>query len=77
MSYARFSAHSDVYVYADARGFITCCRCKLEPVTLFKTADEVVAHLELHVDAGHRVPTYLMNRDVYPDEDFVEDYVYD
>ena len=31
MSYARFSAESDIYLFAHAGGFVQCCGCPLAP----------------------------------------------
>ncbi len=64
MSYARFSSESDVYVYASANGGIECSRCRFiadsqEPPrnnAVMVDEDEMIAHLEKHRRAGHRVP---------------------
>ena len=57
MAYARFSADSDVYVYADVRGGYVCERCPDVGSTFTcGTALELVAHLKEHVARGERVP---------------------
>ena len=64
MSYARFSSDSDVYVYASTAGGIECCRCRFIADThdtprndaVMVDEDEMIAHLEKHRKAGHRVP---------------------
>jgi len=58
MSWARFSADSDVYVYEDVAGYINCCGCSLEDPreTNFTEAAPLKAHLDRHVAAGHKVP---------------------
>lgn len=70
MSYCRFS-DADVYVYLDVGGYLNCCACslgKLEdgdlfPESFYATAtDDMLAHLQLHRDAGHDVPDYAIER---------------
>jgi hypothetical protein len=58
MAYARFSSHSDVYVYEDVRGFLCCMRCDLsdDRETRTKSRGEMIEHLEDHRRAGHKVP---------------------
>lgn len=55
MSYVRFSANSDVYIYASIMGGVECCGCRssMQSVNL-RTRTELVAHLEYHERAGHR-----------------------
>jgi hypothetical protein len=65
MSYARFGwDDSDVYVYLDVDGYLTCCSCRLMPerpsgfhewFKAYNTA-AMVAHLDQHRAAGHTVP---------------------
>lgn len=71
MSYARFSDHSDVYVYADVNGYVACCGCRLGDQWDFHSAEAIVAHLHEHDDAGHKVPSDLFDLDLYPPEDFI------
>jgi hypothetical protein len=66
MSYARFGTDgSDVYVFGASNG-LECCGCLLgrdtAPWTYYGglTTDEMIAHLQLHRDAGHTVPTDLV-----------------
>jgi hypothetical protein len=70
VSYARFASDSDVYVYASTAGGIECCRCRLiadghEPPrndAVMVDEDEMIAHLEKHRRAGHRVPDYAFDQ---------------
>lgn len=71
MSYARFGATSDVYVYAHVGGFVECCGCKLGDNWEHHSAAEIVDHLREHVAAGHLVAERLLDPAVYPSEDFV------
>lgn len=57
MAYARFTPGSDVYIFADIYGGITCCGCFLGPNSFnCETVDEMLSHLEKHKAAGHEVP---------------------
>jgi len=71
MSYARWSANSNVYVYADVRGGITCCGCAIYDgdYVNIKTSGYMIEHLDAHRAAGHLVPdyTYLGILEDYPD----------
>lgn len=57
MSYARFSRTSDVYLYADVKGGLTCCGCALQSdwaaFINMQTPEEAIAHLREHEAAGH------------------------
>lgn len=58
MSYARFSKTSDVYLYADVSGGLTCCSCWLSSTgrgefVRLMTPEDATAHLRLHEAAGH------------------------
>lgn len=58
MSYARFGWDgSDVYVFLDVGGFLSCCGCGLSRKS-FKanSTDEMIAHLREHIAAGDCVP---------------------
>ena len=72
MAYARIAKDSDVYVYEDMAGFISCCGCRLMPFLSSEwthTAAEMVEHLRKHEKAGHKVPAELLDEDLYgPDE---------
>ncbi len=52
MSYARFS-NSDVYVYHDSRGHLTCCMCEIGPDLETKSRTEMVEHMRAHEKVGH------------------------
>jgi hypothetical protein len=58
MSVCRWSDDSDVYVYYSIFGGIECSRCLLNGARIFNALDEpeMLAHLEQHKAAGHRVP---------------------
>lgn len=71
MSYARFGASSDVYVYDDAGGYIACCGCILGNEWDFHSVDEIVTHMQEHVDAGHKVNPSLLDPDTFSDCRFV------
>ena len=63
MSYCRFGADSDVYVFEASWGFC-CCACILgerghEPN--LPTPADAIAHLDRHVEAGHLVPQYAFD----------------
>lgn len=56
MSYARFGwGGSDVYVYLDVGGYLTCCGCS-ESITRFLTTEDMLKHLEWHKQQGDTVP---------------------
>jgi hypothetical protein len=60
MSYCRFGADSDVYVYPSFSG-IVCCACRMgqdEPMD----AAAMLAHLRLHERGGDVVPGYAIER---------------
>ena len=63
MSWARWSGDSDVYVYEDVAGGVTCCGCALSAdgwtSVNMQTVAEIDAHIRSHRDAGHNVPSYL------------------
>lgn len=66
MSYARLSDRSDLYVYLNVGGWLECCWCSLVSensgrYVTRKTA-EMVAHVEAHRVAGHKVPKDLEAR---------------
>ncbi|MHC4336290.1 MAG: hypothetical protein ACYSUV_21455 [Planctomycetota bacterium] len=75
MSYARFSANSDIYLYGtsiqfqeDATDDIPmgqncweCCGCLLSPRSAhLPTIGDVYMHLLRHRRRGHRVPEYAL-----------------
>lgn len=56
MSYARFSATSDVYVFFNNGGYFECCGCRLKkPDLMTMVAEEMAVHLVEHRRAGHKV----------------------
>jgi hypothetical protein len=62
VSYCRFWwDDSDVYVYADVSGGITCCACGLAGSSVnVETPAEMLAHLLEHRAAGHTVPEHAL-----------------
>ena len=56
MSYSRFGHGSDVYVYMDVNGSLSCCGCSLDDGWFYASTAGMVDHLALHRDAGHDVP---------------------
>lgn len=62
MSYSRFGCDgSDVYTFQSESGF-ECCGCILSDNWSFKTRSDLLAHLQTHVEAGHTVPRYTIER---------------
>ena len=61
MSYARFSAESDVYVFLHVGGALCCCGC-FNGEGYFDTTAEMVAHLREHEARGDRVPACTIKR---------------
>lgn len=66
MSWARWGPDSDVYVFEDVAGGVTCCGCSLSGATLasFNASDpsELVAHFAAHLTQGDLVPLGLCVR---------------
>ena len=60
MSYARRGPDSDVYVFDDGN-LIVCEHCSLLGTFESRPA-EMLAHLQRHVEADHRVPDYAIER---------------
>jgi len=68
LSVCRFSDGSDVYVYYSVYGGLECCGCRLAGGAAFNAADEqsMIAHLEKHIAAGHKVPDQAVEELVNP-----------
>ena len=63
MSYCRFSQTSEVYVYENPRGGITCCFCSLSTESVdLDTPYEMAVHLTEHRWAGDKVPQHVMDQ---------------
>ena len=65
MSYCRFSDNSDIYLFDNISGGWECCNCYLGEggkATNLETRTETIKHLLKHKDAGHKVPTYSIER---------------
>lgn len=58
MSYCRWSAESNVYVYLDVGGYINCCGCDRSGYN--GDTETMVKHLEDHIADGHLVPDYVI-----------------
>lgn len=71
MSYARFSANSDVYVYPDVGGYVACCGCILGGQWDYHSPEAIVTHMQEHVNAGHKVPADLLDPSLYGPGDFI------
>lgn len=65
MSFARFSAESDVYVFHSVGDFLDCCGCQLGTGGAFYSVADLIAHLREHVAAGHMVPEHLFDPETY------------
>jgi hypothetical protein len=50
---------SDVYIYADSRGYVTCCWCPLDADPRTTDRDVMLAHVADHRQAGHHVPDWV------------------
>ena len=59
MSYCRLGYDSDVYVYESKRG-LECCGCKMLGDYHTRSYDEMISHLEKHIEAGHAVPSHVI-----------------
>ena len=63
MAYVRWSDDSALYIYAHYQGFVACCGCLLidDEESDFRTTSlvEMLAHVQAHRNAGHRVPDWL------------------
>jgi hypothetical protein len=70
MSICRFSESCDVYVFYNVHGGIDCCGCVLTEGADFKAQNEqaMIAHLEKHVAAGHKVPAGAFEELAQPSE---------
>lgn len=69
MSWSRFVT-SDIYTFPHVHGGAECCACLFEPVNertgwresyRAYSVDEFVAHVEAHIEAGHRVPPGIVD----------------
>lgn len=68
MFVCRLSADSDVHVYYRMSGDIECAGCRLSDTQSFSTKDEakMIAHLEQHKAAGHKVPSQAFDELAFP-----------
>lgn len=73
MSYSRF-LEADVYVFMHTQGYLYCCACWLDErmeqtgFCAFTTKD-MIDHLKLHEETGHRVPSDIYERLLADDSD--------
>ena len=70
MSYARWTGDSDVYVYEDSGGGVTCCGCCLDGSFGHYNGDKegILNHLKEHIAKGHKVPDYCIKEIEEDDE---------
>lgn len=74
MSYCRFSADSDVYLFFHVNGFIDCCGCWLSDEDRshqLHNGHEVYDHLLQHKAAGHQIHPELLT---YTAEDWQDEW---
>lgn len=62
MSFARFGPESDVYLFLSVNGRLECCGCSLSDKWTYQTTDALLAHLDAHEAAGHKVPASARER---------------
>ena len=69
MAICRFGDDSDVYVFYNIDGGIECCGCRLSDVSGFnaRIEAEMIAHLEQHKTADHRVPLEAFEELAHPE----------
>ena len=75
MAYARMGNDSSVYIYMDVRGHLHCCFCDIfQECFMAYSTDEMVEHVQQHIERGDDVPDYLIP-DLWEDdrENFPED----
>jgi hypothetical protein len=59
MSYIRFNEDgSDVYVFLNCDGYLSCCGCKLDQAWQHYSTADMLDHLRAHIGAGHCVPDH-------------------
>jgi (2Fe-2S) ferredoxin len=58
MAICRFGPKCDVFVDFGEEGRLECVACRLDDRATFRALDKeaMKAHLEEHIDAGHKVP---------------------
>ena len=62
MSYARRGwGGSDLYIYLDTNGFLHCQVCPLGGSFRAYTTNDMVAHVEEHIAAGHKTEPDLID----------------
>ncbi len=59
MSYCRRGEDSDLYIYMSGDVWICHC-CPFQGEECFNTLAELKAHVQRHIDAGHKVPTNMV-----------------
>lgn len=59
MSYCKFGEDSDVYVYDG--GTLICCGCKIREKFHTDFRSEMILHLQLHMEKGHKVPDQALD----------------
>lgn len=75
MSYARLGWDgSDVYVYLDIYGFVSCCGCAFGGSKHFDSTDAILAHLAEHKAAGHHVTDETV-AEIEDDRERIDSYI--
>ena len=66
MAYCRFDEDSDIYL-VDCGDRFECFACSLKKIeeTIYYHRTEVIKHLEVHRNFGHKVPEYVFERLIY------------
>jgi hypothetical protein len=60
VSYVRIGQDgSQVYIYPDVDGYVSCCFCPLDADPRTRDAEVMLAHVAAHRAAGHHVPAWV------------------
>ena len=69
MAYARFSKDCDVYIFErddiPKDKPLVCCGCKLTNKEIYYNKDEMIKHLQEHINEGHKIPNIIFTRVQY------------
>lgn len=72
MAYSRFG-FSDIYIYPSIYGTVTCSGCFLyEAILDFDNDQDLIAHINEHIQAGHNLPDNLL-QEILQDDDRYSD----
>lgn len=79
MAYARFGWEgSDVYIFLSVYGKLDCCACSIESGYQANSTDEMLAHLNQHIEAGDTVPDSCfeyLRRDKEENDLYIKEYL--